>query len=72
MTAESTVNTAHNRGFGIDIGGSGVKGGIVDLGTGVLIGERHKIPTPSPPPPMPLRRPSHRSSGISAGTVRSG
>ncbi len=51
MTAESTVNTAHNRGFGIDIGGSGVKGGIVDLGTGVLIGERHKILTPQPATP---------------------
>ena len=32
--------------FGIDIGGSGVKGAPVDLGTGDLVGERHRIPTP--------------------------
>ena len=32
--------------LGIDIGGSGVKGGIVDLAKGELIGERVRVPTP--------------------------
>lgn len=39
------------RGFGVDVGGSGVKGGIVDLDTGALIGERFKIATPQPSTP---------------------
>jgi polyphosphate glucokinase len=33
--------------FGIDIGGSGVKGAAVDLDSGVLVTERHRIPTPA-------------------------
>ncbi|OBF15674.1 polyphosphate--glucose phosphotransferase [Mycobacterium sp. ACS4331] len=40
-----------NHGFGIDVGGSGVKGGIVDLDTGQLVGERFKLPTPQPATP---------------------
>ena len=43
-------DSAH-RGFGVDVGGSGVKGGIVDLDTGLLIGERFKLPTPQPSTP---------------------
>ncbi|GAB3234368.1 polyphosphate--glucose phosphotransferase [Mycolicibacterium hippocampi] len=39
------------RGFGVDVGGSGVKGGIVDLDTGSLIGERFKVLTPQPATP---------------------
>lgn len=39
------------RGFGVDVGGSGIKGGIVDLDTGTLIGERFKLPTPQPSTP---------------------
>ncbi|HWD04854.1 MAG TPA: ROK family protein [Amycolatopsis sp.] len=39
------------RGFGIDIGGSGIKGALVDLETGQLIGERHRIETPQPSTP---------------------
>lgn len=39
------------RGFGIDVGGSGVKGGIVDLDTGELIGDRFKLLTPQPATP---------------------
>lgn len=38
-------------GFGIDIGGSGVKGAVVDLGTGEFVGERVKIATPQPSTP---------------------
>jgi polyphosphate glucokinase len=33
-------------GFGVDIGGSGIKGATVDLSTGELASERVKIPTP--------------------------
>lgn len=40
-----------NRGFGVDVGGSGVKGGLVDLTTGELIGERFKLDTPQPSTP---------------------
>lgn len=35
-----------NVGFGVDIGGSGIKGALVDLDEGVFIGDRHKIKTP--------------------------
>lgn len=36
---------------GIDIGGSGVKAALVDLGTGEFIGERIRIATPKPATP---------------------
>ena len=39
------------RALGIDIGGSGVKGAPVDLGTGRLLDRRHRIPTPQPSTP---------------------
>ena len=39
------------RGFGIDIGGSGIKGGLVDLESGRLDGERLRIDTPQPSTP---------------------
>ena len=37
--------------FGVDVGGSGVKGAPVDLTTGKLIGDRTRIPTPKPATP---------------------
>jgi polyphosphate glucokinase len=37
--------------IGIDVGGSGIKGGAVDLDAGDVIGERLKIPTPQPSTP---------------------
>jgi polyphosphate glucokinase len=40
--------TPQRRAFGVDVGGSGIKGGIVDLDTGQLIGERFKLLTPQP------------------------
>ncbi|MGK2866394.1 MAG: polyphosphate--glucose phosphotransferase [Mycobacterium sp.] len=40
-----------NTGFGVDVGGSGIKGGLVDLDTGALIGERFKLATPQPATP---------------------
>ncbi|MFD8499038.1 polyphosphate--glucose phosphotransferase [Amycolatopsis sp. NPDC059657] len=39
------------RGFGIDIGGSGIKGALVDLEKGALIGDRLRIDTPKPSTP---------------------
>lgn len=33
--------------LGIDIGGSGIKGGLVDVRRGALVGERVRVPTPS-------------------------
>jgi polyphosphate glucokinase len=48
---DSTTGTQQRRGFGIDVGGSGIKGGIVDLDTGELIGDRIKILTPQPATP---------------------
>ncbi len=37
--------------IGIDIGGTGIKGGIVDLATGTMVGERFRIDTPTPSTP---------------------
>ena len=37
--------------FGIDIGGTGIKGAPVDLATGKLVSERKKIATPRPATP---------------------
>ncbi|MER5293797.1 polyphosphate--glucose phosphotransferase [Streptomyces pharetrae] len=37
--------------FGVDIGGSGIKGAPVDLGRGDLAAERHKVLTPHPATP---------------------
>lgn len=50
-TGASTNGGKPRRGFGVDVGGSGVKGGIVDLDTGTLIGERFKLATPQPATP---------------------
>ncbi|HOW93692.1 MAG TPA: ROK family protein, partial [Mycolicibacterium fallax] len=46
-----TSPAARNFSLGIDVGGSGVKGGIVDLDTGALVGERFKLATPQPATP---------------------
>ncbi|MFC7402171.1 polyphosphate--glucose phosphotransferase [Citricoccus sp. GCM10030269] len=47
--------TGQHTALGIDIGGTGMKGGIVQLGegpgTGQLVGERYRIPTPQPAVP---------------------
>lgn len=37
--------------LGIDIGGSGIKGAIVDVDGGEMITERYRIPTPNPATP---------------------
>lgn len=47
----TSSDSPQRRGFGVDVGGSGIKGGIVDLDTGQLIGDRFKLPTPQPATP---------------------
>jgi len=37
--------------LGIDFGGSGIKGAIVDAETGALLTDRHRIVTPQPATP---------------------
>ncbi len=37
--------------LGVDVGGSGVKGGVVDLDTGLLVGDRFRVQTPQPATP---------------------
>jgi polyphosphate glucokinase len=37
--------------LGIDVGGSGIKGAIVDTNKGELVTERYRIPTPNPATP---------------------
>ena len=37
--------------LGIDVGGSGIKGAIVDTATGELRGDRMRLPTPQPSAP---------------------
>ena len=32
--------------LGIDVGGTGIKGAIVNIETGELVSEKHRIPTP--------------------------
>ena len=46
--------TPKDRMIGIDIGGTGMKGGIVDLRTGNLVSERFRIPTPQPATPQAI------------------
>jgi polyphosphate glucokinase len=40
-----------SRGLGIDVGGSGIKGAVVDLATGTLVDSRRRVSTPSPSTP---------------------
>jgi len=49
--ATGGTETPPRRGFGVDVGGSGIKGGIVDLDTGELVGDRYKLLTPHPATP---------------------
>lgn len=43
-------------GFGVDIGGSGMKAAIVDLDTGHLVSERLRTPTPKPATPEAMAK----------------
>lgn len=37
--------------YGVDVGGSGIKGALVDVGSGRLLEDRTRIPTPQPSTP---------------------
>ena len=47
---------ANNKILGVDIGGSGIKGAIVDVKKGTYITERVRIPTPSPATPKAVAK----------------
>ncbi len=49
--------------FGIDIGGTGIKGGIVDLRGGVLVGERFRLDTPQPSTPQAVAETAGKVAG---------
>ena len=51
-TANTQASTAPTLGFGVDVGGSGIKGAVVNLRTGEFVGERMKIATPKPATPQ--------------------
>jgi polyphosphate glucokinase len=53
---DTVTGTPRRRGFGVDVGGSGIKGGIVDMDTGLLIGERIKVLTPQPATPSAVAK----------------
>ena len=54
MTA--TEASPARQALGVDVGGSGVKGAIVDLDTGLLVGERFRLDTPQPATPKAVTK----------------
>ncbi|MCH8559178.1 MULTISPECIES: polyphosphate--glucose phosphotransferase [unclassified Nesterenkonia] len=50
-SASETITDLPKRAIGIDVGGTGIKGGLVNLHKGTLTGERFRIPTPKPATP---------------------
>jgi len=61
MTTESRPG---DLAIGIDFGGSGIKGAVVDVTTGQFVGDRIRIPTPQPSVPREV-------VGVMDGLVRS-
>lgn len=61
MTGESRPG---DLAIGIDFGGSGIKGAVVDISTGQFVGDRIRIPTPQPSRPREV-------VGVMDGLVRS-
>lgn len=56
MTGTEPTTAGQRLSFGVDVGGSGVKGGVVDLDTGLLVGERYKVLTPQPATPAAIAK----------------
>ncbi|MBA8795245.1 polyphosphate glucokinase [Friedmanniella endophytica] len=50
-SADQQASENPNLALGIDIGGTGTKGGLVDLTTGSLVGKRFRLDTPQPATP---------------------
>ncbi|MFZ4373473.1 MAG: polyphosphate--glucose phosphotransferase [Mycobacterium sp.] len=51
-----TEPSAAHHALGVDVGGSGVKGAVVDLDTGQLVGERFRLDTPQPATPKAVTK----------------
>ncbi len=51
VMTETPTQESVNTGYGVDIGGSGIKGALVDLDTGEFIGDRIRVDTPRPATP---------------------
>ncbi|WP_028048670.1 polyphosphate--glucose phosphotransferase [Cellulomonas sp. URHD0024] len=51
MSEDKKHTKKHGTAFGVDIGGSGIKGAPVDLGDGEFGADRVRIPTPQPSTP---------------------
>jgi polyphosphate glucokinase len=51
MTDDASATARGGLAIGIDVGGSGIKAGIVDVATGRLVSERLRVPTPTPSTP---------------------
>ena len=51
-----TEPSAARHALGVDVGGSGVKGAIVDLDTGEFVGERFRLDTPQPATPKAVTK----------------
>ncbi len=56
MAVEENVNKAGTQVLGIDIGGTGIKGAIVDVTKGRLVTERYRLLTPQPASPAKVAR----------------
>lgn len=61
--AQPPPPSSRDVGFGVDVGGTGIKGGMVDLRTGALIDKRLKIATPSPATPEAVADTVHEIVG---------
>ena len=55
--------------LGVDIGGSGIKGAIVDTEKGELVTDRYRIETPQPATPEAVAAALPNSSFILTGMV---
>jgi polyphosphate glucokinase len=51
VEAESASSASSDLAIGLDFGGSGIKGAVVDVVTGLLVGDRLRVPTPRPAVP---------------------
>jgi polyphosphate glucokinase len=56
VTQPATVTVTVTQAYGIDIGGSGIKGALVDTQTGELLTERQRIATPQPSTPQAVAK----------------
>jgi len=45
-----------SRGLGVDVGGSGIKGAVIDLAAAEIVGKRRRVVTPSPSTPRAVAK----------------